>query len=65
MDEEIERDDKVFLIGEEVALYDGAYKVRRSEAPVCRCSRFWKILYRNIYVKPTFNKVVGFRAKTL
>lgn len=29
MDEEIERDEKVFLLGEEVALYDGAYKVSR------------------------------------
>lgn len=27
MDEEIERDPKVFLLGEEVAEYDGAYKV--------------------------------------
>ena len=27
LDEEIERDDKVFLMGEEVAQYDGAYKV--------------------------------------
>lgn len=27
MKEELERDDKVFLIGEEVAEYDGAYKV--------------------------------------
>jgi len=27
LDEEIERDEKVFLIGEEVAQYDGAYKV--------------------------------------
>ena len=27
MDEEIARDDKVFLMGEEVAQYDGAYKV--------------------------------------
>lgn len=27
LDEEISRDDKVFLLGEEVALYDGAYKV--------------------------------------
>ena len=27
MDEEIERDDRVFIIGEEVAEYDGAYKV--------------------------------------
>ena len=28
MDEEIERDPRVFLMGEEVAMYDGAYKVR-------------------------------------
>lgn len=27
MDEEIKRDDRVFLVGEEVAQYDGAYKV--------------------------------------
>ena len=27
MDEELERDDRVFLMGEEVAEYDGAYKV--------------------------------------
>lgn len=26
MDEELERDDRVFLMGEEVALYNGAYK---------------------------------------
>ena len=29
LDEELERDEKVFLLGEEVAQYDGAYKVRR------------------------------------
>ena len=29
MDEEMERDDRVFLLGEEVAQYDGAYKVSR------------------------------------
>ncbi|XP_070192620.1 pyruvate dehydrogenase E1 component subunit beta, mitochondrial-like isoform X2 [Littorina saxatilis] len=29
MDEEIERDENVFLLGEEVAQYDGAYKVSR------------------------------------
>ncbi|XP_057296719.1 pyruvate dehydrogenase E1 component subunit beta, mitochondrial-like [Hydractinia symbiolongicarpus] len=29
MDEEIERDDRVFLLGEEVAQYDGAYKISR------------------------------------
>jgi pyruvate/2-oxoglutarate/acetoin dehydrogenase E1 component len=28
MDEEMTRDNRVFLIGEEVALYDGAYKVQ-------------------------------------
>lgn len=27
LDEEIRRDDRVFLLGEEVAQYDGAYKV--------------------------------------
>lgn len=29
MDEEMERDERVFVIGEEVAMYDGAYKVTR------------------------------------
>ena len=29
MDEEISRDDRVFLIGEEVAQYDGAYKMSK------------------------------------
>jgi len=27
IDEEMERDEKVFILGEEVAQYDGAYKV--------------------------------------
>lgn len=27
LDEELERDERVFLLGEEVAQYDGAYKV--------------------------------------
>lgn len=27
MEEEIKRDERVFLLGEEVAMYDGAYKV--------------------------------------
>lgn len=30
MDEELERDERVFLLGEEVAQYDGAYKVMLS-----------------------------------
>ena len=29
MDEEMARDERVFLLGEEVAQYDGAYKVSR------------------------------------
>lgn len=29
IDEEMERDEKVFILGEEVAQYDGAYKVTR------------------------------------
>ncbi|KAJ7385629.1 hypothetical protein OS493_015217 [Desmophyllum pertusum] len=29
MEEEIKRDDRVFLLGEEVAMYEGAYKVSR------------------------------------
>jgi pyruvate dehydrogenase E1 component beta subunit len=29
LDEELARDDKVFLIGEEVAKYNGAYKVSK------------------------------------
>lgn len=29
MDEEMERDERVFIMGEEVAQYDGAYKVSR------------------------------------
>lgn len=28
MDEEMEKDERVFILGEEVAQYDGAYKVR-------------------------------------
>lgn len=28
MDEEMERDERVFILGEEVAQYDGAYKVK-------------------------------------
>ena len=31
IDEEMERDERVFIMGEEVAQYDGAYKVTRYE----------------------------------
>lgn len=34
LDEEMSRDDRVFLIGEEVAQYEGAYKVCKNMA-VC------------------------------
>jgi pyruvate/2-oxoglutarate/acetoin dehydrogenase E1 component len=34
LSEEMERDDRVMLMGEEVAEYDGAYKVSPSARPV-------------------------------
>ena len=37
MDEEIARDDKVLLMGEEVAQYDGAYKVRLLQIHFTSC----------------------------
>jgi pyruvate dehydrogenase E1 component beta subunit len=33
LDEEMERDERVFLLGEEVAQYDGAYKVSIFRVP--------------------------------
>lgn len=36
MDEELERDEKVFLLGEEVAQYDGAYKVSKEKKTLYR-----------------------------
>ena len=42
MDEEIERDDKVFLMGEEVAQYDGAYKVGKGlTSPRTSCQKLF------------------------
>lgn len=35
MDEEMEKDDRVFILGEEVAQYDGAYKV----SALCRSEK--------------------------
>jgi pyruvate/2-oxoglutarate/acetoin dehydrogenase E1 component len=35
LDEEMERDEKVFLLGEEVAQYDGAYKVKKETNFCC------------------------------
>lgn len=37
MDEELERDERVFLMGEEVAQYDGAYKVGGASVPSRTC----------------------------
>ena len=46
MDEELERDEKVFLLGEEVAQYDGAYKVTKRK----------KTLYRiEVAICPQYN----------
>lgn len=41
MDDEIERDPNVFLIGEEVAVYDGAYKVSKGLFKKYGASRIW------------------------
>lgn len=38
MDEELERDERVFLLGEEVAQYDGAYKVSKCGGVETFCS---------------------------
>ena len=38
MTEEMERDDRVFLMGEEVAEYDGAYKVSQGDAQAVRAA---------------------------
>lgn len=60
LDEELKRDDKVLLIGEEVAKYDGAYKVSKGlyskygetriiDTPiteVLRCHRIKSVLKR-------------------
>lgn len=45
MDEEIARDDRVFIIGEEVAQYDGAYKVRLIVARCCLGNRYTVTLH--------------------
>ena len=45
MDEELERDERVFLMGEEVAEYDGAYKVRST-----RATRFFILLISHYFL---------------
>jgi pyruvate/2-oxoglutarate/acetoin dehydrogenase E1 component len=44
IDEEISRDDRVFLMGEEVARYDGAYKVLKHQ-------NFLSHLFARLYIK--------------
>lgn len=41
MAEEIERDERVFLMGEEVALYNGAYKASKGLYDKFGASRIW------------------------
>lgn len=40
MDEELARDERVFIIGEEVAEYDGAYKVGLTVTSCCLGNRY-------------------------
>lgn len=52
MEEEMLRDETVFILGEEVARYNGAYKVRRP-CFVLRCdSPFW-VTKRTSYIACT------------
>ena len=52
LDEEIERDERVFIMGEEVAQYDGAYKVRLSGH---RCPN---VLYRRKIILLRYNYII-------
>ncbi len=55
MDEELARDENVFLLGEEVAQYDGAYKVRaigKSFTQICKQSIYGPKISCNIYCTP-------------
>lgn len=45
MDEELERDERVFLLGEEVAQYDGAYKVSECGG----VETFWSLSKNSLY----------------
>lgn len=50
IDEEMERDEKVFVLGEEVAQYDGAYKVTRWE--LSSKILLLGLIFANIYSSP-------------
>lgn len=45
IDEEMERDEKVFILGEEVAQYDGAYKVKFSSKQGYSCADERKLVW--------------------
>lgn len=62
LDEEIERDERVFLLGEEVAQYDGAYKVPDYSRPN---PRFFSAKF--IPCHPRFHQKTGYKysCKTL
>jgi hypothetical protein len=47
IDEEISRDDRVFLMGEEVARYDGAYKVLKHQ----NFQNILSHLFARLYIK--------------
>lgn len=50
MDEEIRRDSNVFLMGEEVAKYDGAYKVSRGLLKQHSDKRIWDTPITEVYI---------------
>lgn len=59
IEEEIKRDDRVFLMGEEVAMYDGAYKV------IQFFSIFWMFYISIIYIQATSLHSASFEKKDI
>ena len=51
MEEELNRDDRVFIIGEEVAEYDGAYKVPPILLYVLACG--WRTSIDTVFFEQT------------
>lgn len=51
MEEEMLRDENVFLLGEEVALYDGAYKVRLLYKNLKESYNSWHAKFKFIFKK--------------
>lgn len=54
MDEELERDERVFLLGEEVAQYDGAYKVSRRPSRSLKACLLVRDLQGQIFISRIF-----------